>query len=379
MAKIKIRLDHTLLNGEAITFEAPCNCTAVDGISVTYPVEIEDGSLAEEVAEFGFRDAHNNDVAGIGNLFAAGATVKAILNTVDHGAYLQNADTNAYLEARFRTIKEELAVFDTPGEHSWVCPDDVSVVEVLMAGGGQGGGYEYGGNGGEVIVKTLHVTPGESYLFSVGAGGAGASVLQGAGAGENTTAFGFTARGGDRGNEIGAHGGLRTNESSIDPAPGQNGVFNEYDSFYYGCGGGGKAVGYDPGLPGGLAHQTRGRGGYGGCQDKSAAGDGQVGGGGGGAGYSYYDESQVHLKTGNGGCGIIILYAGVPPFPSGGIATYNGGDEPVGDGVVYVPTVSSEGVISWSNNGGLDNPTPVDLVAAVIAALPLYNGEVVTE
>ena len=52
MAKIKIRLDHTQLNGEAITFEAPCNCTAVDGISVTYPVEIEDGSLAEEFAEY---------------------------------------------------------------------------------------------------------------------------------------------------------------------------------------------------------------------------------------------------------------------------------------------------------------------------------------
>lgn len=47
---------------------------------------------------FIFRDAHGNDLTGIGNLFSEGAYVKVILNTADGYAYIQNADTNAYLE-----------------------------------------------------------------------------------------------------------------------------------------------------------------------------------------------------------------------------------------------------------------------------------------
>ena len=30
-------------------------------------------------------------------------------------------------------------------------------------------------------------------------------------------------------------------------------------------------------------------------------------------------------------------------------------------GVVYVPSISEDKILSWSNNGGLDNPEPVDL------------------
>ena len=69
-------------------------------------------------------------------------------------------------------------------------------------------------------------------------------------------------------------------------------------------------------------------------------------------------------------------------------------------GVTFVPAVSPDGVLSWSNDGGQPNPVPVnikgpagdpgpaytlteadktELVAAVVAALPVYNGEVVTE
>lgn len=32
-----------------------------------------------------------------------------------------------------------------------------------------------------------------------------------------------------------------------------------------------------------------------------------------------------------------------------------------GDGAVYIPAVSQDGVISWTNNGGLPNPTPVNI------------------
>lgn len=42
-------------------------------------------------------------------------------------------------------------------------------------------------------------------------------------------------------------------------------------------------------------------------------------------------------------------------------------------GTVFTPSVSATGIISWTNNGGLANPTPVDLVAAVVARLT--NGD----
>lgn len=44
------------------------------------------------------------------------------------------------------------------------------------------------------------------------------------------------------------------------------------------------------------------------------------------------------------------------------------------DGVTFTPSVSSAGVISWTNDGGKTNPQSVDLVAAVIAALPSAVG-----
>lgn len=69
-------------------------------------------------------------------------------------------------------------------------------------------------------------------------------------------------------------------------------------------------------------------------------------------------------------------------------------------GAIFLPSISEEGVISWTNNGNLPNPKPVNIkgeagytpirgvdywtdadkaqmVADVISALPVYNGEVV--
>lgn len=57
---------------------------------------------------------------------------------------------------------------------------------------------------------------------------------------------------------------------------------------------------------------------------------------------------------------------------------YGGGGGGSGvDGTTFYPTVSAQGVISWTNDGNKENPAPVDLVDAVISALPIYNGEVV--
>lgn len=99
MANISVTLDHLIENGEEIKFIAPCPCTAVEGIVVNYPVETEDGVISES-RTFKFKDSHGNDLTGIGNLFAQGALVKVILDIGSLGAYLQNADTNKYLENR---------------------------------------------------------------------------------------------------------------------------------------------------------------------------------------------------------------------------------------------------------------------------------------
>lgn len=42
--------------------------------------------------------------------------------------------------------------------------------------------------------------------------------------------------------------------------------------------------------------------------------------------------------------------------------------------VTFIPSVSEAGVISWTNDGGEQNPSPVDIVAAVISALPSAVG-----
>ena len=44
------------------------------------------------------------------------------------------------------------------------------------------------------------------------------------------------------------------------------------------------------------------------------------------------------------------------------------------DGITFTPAVSSAGVISWTNDGGKQNPQSVDMVTAVINALPSAVG-----
>ncbi len=92
MANIKVVSDRPLFDGIAITFKAPCECSAVDGLTVTYH------NISRS---FSFRDAHGNDLTNIGNLFEENAYVKAVLDTENGYAYLQNADTNAYIEGAF--------------------------------------------------------------------------------------------------------------------------------------------------------------------------------------------------------------------------------------------------------------------------------------
>lgn len=102
MAQIKIDLNAQLVDGMDVKFKAPCDCTAVTGLLVYYLTDT--GTTASK--GFTFRDSHNNNLAGIGELFAAGAYVKAILDINRGYAYLQNAATNTYIEGKAGAIPD---------------------------------------------------------------------------------------------------------------------------------------------------------------------------------------------------------------------------------------------------------------------------------
>lgn len=99
MANIRVQLDCEIFDGQPVTFVAPCDCTEITGLKVIYPGDFK---------IFTFKDAHRNDLTGLGNLFSEGAIVKAILDVSNGYAYLQNADTNAYIEKNYFRYKSGL-------------------------------------------------------------------------------------------------------------------------------------------------------------------------------------------------------------------------------------------------------------------------------
>lgn len=107
MANIKVDVDYTIKDGSEVSFTAPCDCTAVTGLKVYH----HGGSKV-----FTFRDSLGNNLIGTGNLFAAGAIVKVILNVTNGHAYIQNADTNAYLEAQFNSKQKLIGISQYTGD-----------------------------------------------------------------------------------------------------------------------------------------------------------------------------------------------------------------------------------------------------------------------
>lgn len=72
--------------------------------------------------------------------------------------------------------------------------------------------------------------------------------------------------------------------------------------------------------------------------------------------------------------GAVTLAFGIPRGSQGQQGP-QGEQGPKGEqGVTFTPSVSSAGVLSWTNDGGKTNPQSVDLVAAVINALPSAVG-----
>lgn len=72
---------------------------------IVYFPDAEDGTITR-VQEFIFADAHRTDVSKVSELFKEDVIVKLIMDVTNSIAYVQNADTNAYLEGRFKATQD---------------------------------------------------------------------------------------------------------------------------------------------------------------------------------------------------------------------------------------------------------------------------------
>lgn len=89
---IRVDLNYPIKDGTEVVFRSPVDCSQVTGLKVYY-----DGGSQE----FAFADAHGNNVGDIDHLFSENVAVNVILDVTTGMAFVQNADTNAYLEGRF--------------------------------------------------------------------------------------------------------------------------------------------------------------------------------------------------------------------------------------------------------------------------------------
>lgn len=98
MANIRVDVGYAIHDGSELKFRSPVDCSAITGLIVYYPGE--DGNLTSKV--FTLADAHGNNVGDIDHLFAENVVVKVILDVTTGMAFVQNADTNAYLEGHIQ-------------------------------------------------------------------------------------------------------------------------------------------------------------------------------------------------------------------------------------------------------------------------------------
>lgn len=116
---VRVDLQKPIRDGMEVVFRSPVDCSQVTGLKLYYP---ENDIITSR--EFAFADAHGNNVGDIDHLFAENVVVKVILDASTGMAFVQNADTNAYIERTFvKTI-------------NGVGPDANG--NVLVAGGGGG-------------------------------------------------------------------------------------------------------------------------------------------------------------------------------------------------------------------------------------------------
>ena len=143
---IRVDLNAPIKDGMEVVFRSPVDCSQITGLIVYYR---EDGKTSSK--EFYFADAHGNNVGDIPHLFAENVVVKVILDITTGMAFVQNADTNAYIEKTFvKTVNGK-------------APDENGNVEVA---GGSGGNVDLTGYASEQFVRD-GFQPKGNYLTAV--------------------------------------------------------------------------------------------------------------------------------------------------------------------------------------------------------------------
>lgn len=375
MSKIKVTSKCKIYDGMSITFKAPCDCTAVDGLNVHYQGTTHSFSL---------RDAHGNNLARVSNLFTAGTYVKVILDTASGIAYIQNADSNAYLENRLDAIlsDETKALY---GLDISAVPNDVFAIihttiknigrmtngpfvitksqtldmsqyglkvgdqlNVICIGGGGGGGGSYKASGG-AAGKGGGTVSGSTSIGAAGGGGGGyGGGGGGAAGGVGTSNYSYAGGGGGGSGHISA-ATVTLNSTSIPVT--------------IGAGGSGGAQ-YKDGSSGGttsfgaLLSATGGSGGTKGDQVKSNKAY-PAGGAGGHRGGNGAGELDTYGSGGGGGGGWTITdflnhsgtdgetgYSAAYTLMTGGTGGTNGGKGSAGRG-----TPGSDAPANSTNTG----------------------------
>jgi hypothetical protein len=207
----------------------------------------------------------------------------------DTGSLTLPAGTNANRPSITTTAQS----FTSVGTTSWTAPTGVTQVEVLVVAGGGGGGADRaggGGAGGVIYNSAYPVIPGNSYLVTVGAGGAGATIDTNKGSNGGNSVFDLLTA-------IGGGGG-----GSENTKPGSNGGS-----------GGGAAYGSSSGGAGTIGQGTDGAG-------STRDNPHRLTGGGGGA-------SSAGTVS-NGGDGVQYGISGTLTYYGGG----GGGGATSGDG-----------------------------------------------
>lgn len=113
---IRVDLNTPIKDGTEVVFRSPVDCSQITGLIVYH--KGYDGSTVS--TEFALADAHGNNVGDIDHLFAENVVVKVILDLSTSMAFVQNADTNAYLEGRIDGVDLKLPQDLTPKQQAQV-------------------------------------------------------------------------------------------------------------------------------------------------------------------------------------------------------------------------------------------------------------------
>jgi len=264
---------------ESVTTTIPINYTADSAITWTVLSSTLPGTLTFDTS--------------IGSIVGNPGTIPT--NTANYTIALKITDSeNQSVQTIFTlpiykvgTVGQQ--TYTTPGNYSWVCPANITSVNVLCVGGGGSGadGQGGGGGGGTGYRNNISVTPGTSYSVVVGAGGV---------------------------NGYSGGNSYFNNISVVAGYGGSGGTSTRVGGSYAGTAGGqGGSGGSGAGAGGGGTGGYIGNGGFGGAggyvsntaTQSGGNGAGGGGGGGGGAFNAYNTENGRNAGGGGGGIGIL--------------------------------------------------------------------------